>query len=179
MKFFHLLWICTAVAAVGCGRSDADREAFQKAMQSSREAASAAAHAPAATAAPAPIKLTETAVKDMGVSLDLPEGSKILAASKLSTTYSYPLKGGLFEINVQILGSTEKTLDKAKGMATALGDKVLEANEKDGTIEIVNQPTGPLQTVYMFGATRTAKCNGPAKQLDVLKEICRSMKATP
>ena len=72
------LLLCTAVA---CGRSDADREEFERFMREGEAQANAAVEAAAARAAepPAAITLAEVTVPDMGVAMQVPEGARTLA----------------------------------------------------------------------------------------------------
>lgn len=170
------LGILLAVA-LGCGRSDADREEFERAMREGAEETRAAVEA-AATRAPEPpaaITLSDVTVADMGVALKIPEGARTLQASAASTTYSLPL-GGLHEINVQVMGFSEDSLDGAQRSATMLGGTVAEANEREGAFEIVLAPRGVLQTVHTFAAGKSVKCTGPRDRLELLREICSSLR---
>ncbi|MBX3250363.1 MAG: hypothetical protein KF901_24525 [Myxococcales bacterium] len=176
-KYSLLLALGLTLGASACGRSDADREEFERQMREGADNLAAAARAPRAAAAPASITLSDVTVDDMGVSLRIPEGSRKLAASAASTTYSLPLPGGLHEINVQVVAFGEPNLQRAQAAATQLGGSVAEANERDGLFEIVLAPRGPLQTVHAFQAERSVKCTGPRAQLATLREICGSLRS--
>ncbi len=168
--------LLTTLALVGCGRSEADREAFERAMREGEAQANAAATAAAARLAePAPVTLTDVTVAEMGVALKIPEGARPLQSRAASTTYSLPL-GGIHEINVQVMGFSESSLEAAQRTATQLGGTVQEANERDGGFEIVLAPRGVLQTVHAFAAGKSVKCTGPRDRLPVLREICGSLR---
>lgn len=165
------------MVGLGCGRSDADRESFERAMrEGATETRAAVASATARTnEAPAAITLTEVVVEDMGVAVKIPEGARTLRASAASTTYSLSL-GGLHEINVQVMGMAEDSLEGAQRSATMLGGTVAEANERNGGFEVVLAPQGVLQTVYGFAASKSVKCAGPRERLELLREICGSLR---
>ncbi|MCB9631118.1 MAG: hypothetical protein H6721_03080 [Sandaracinus sp.] len=174
----HTMGWLLLCAAVACGRSDADREEFERFMREGEAQANAAVEAAAARAAepPAAITLAEVTVPDMGVAMKIPEGARTLAASAASTTYSLPLAGGLHEINVQVLGFSEDSLEGARRAATMLGGTVAEANPTEGGFEVVLAPQGVLQTVHAFAAGKSAKCTGPRDRLALLREVCGSLR---
>jgi hypothetical protein len=177
VKKYALMISCLGL--VGCGNSEADREAFERHMREAEASADMAVRnaARAATpAAPAAITLSEVTVPDMGVALRIPEGARTLQASAASTTYSLPLPGGLHEINVAVLGFSETTLDGARRAATPMGETVAEAAEREGGIEVVLAPRGVLQTVHTFGDGKSVKCTGPRERLELLREICGSLR---
>lgn len=160
--------------ALGCGNSEADRESFERAMREAAEETRVATKA-AVARPPAAITLSDVTVADMGVALKIPAGARTLQASAASTTYSLSL-GGLHEINVQVMGFSEDSLDGAQRSATMLGGTVAEANEREGAFEIVLAPRGVLQTVHTFAAGKSVKCTGPRDRLELLREICISLR---
>lgn len=166
----------SCLGLVACGRSEADREAFERHMREAEASATTAVRSAATTPAPAAITLSEVTVADMGVALRIPEGARTLQASAASTTYSLPLPGGLHEINVQVIGYSETTLDGARRAATPMGETVAEAAEREGGIEVVLAPRGVLQTVHTFGDGKSVKCTGPRERLELLREICGSLR---
>ena len=162
--------------AIGCGPSEEDRLAFERAMREGAEAAERTAEAAVRTpTAPAAITLTEVTVADMGVALKIPEGARTLQAGARGTTYSLAL-GRLHEINVQVTGISESSLDGAQRTATMFGGTVAEATERDGKFEVVLSPQGVLQTVHTFAAGKSVKCTGPRDRLELLREICGSLR---
>lgn len=124
------------------------------------------------------IALEEISVDQMGVKLRIPQGSKTLRASAQATTYSLVLPGGLREINVAVAGFGEPNLDRAKSSATNMGGTVAGGETlENGLHEVVLAPSGLLQTINVFSKNRSVRCTGPADKVDILREICRSLKA--
>ncbi|MEM9071380.1 MAG: hypothetical protein AAGE52_22935 [Myxococcota bacterium] len=159
---------------------DDGREDFERfvAEEEAREAAAAAvaAAAAAATPEPEPIALADQEVAAMGLSIRIPEGSRALQESAASTTYSLPLPGGLHEINVQLRGYGEASLERARADATMLGGTVAEsATLENGAHEVVLAPQGVLQRVFVHRDGKSVKCSGPREQLTLLREICGSL----
>jgi hypothetical protein len=170
MKIHSLLILC-ALSAAACGRSEADRQAFERAMK--ERTSSTGSAKPAASAAP--IVLAETNVEAMSVSVKLPEGSKRLSADKTGTTYAYPVDR-LRSIDVTILESKTKSPEDAEKLAASVGGPIHERGKEGTNLVFVSRPQGTLQTVFAFGKTKSVKCVGPAARLDLLKEICGSLK---
>lgn len=179
MKRMMMIGFVGTSLLMGC---DDGREDFERfvAEQEAQEAAAAAAAAVRAAAEPEPaaISLAEQEVADMGVALKIPEGSRTLVASAASTTYSLALPGGLHEINVQVRGYGEPSIDRAQNDATMLGGSVAESQELDeGGIEVVLAPQGVLQRVFVHRDGKSVQCTGPRDQLELLREICGSLHA--
>jgi len=169
-----VLLLGLSLAACGGEPSAEDRAAAEEAAAAFGESLRQAVE----PATPAEITLEETEVADMGVSLRIPAGARTLAASAASTTYSLPL-GALHEINVQVRGFGEGSLERAQANATMMGGTVAEANELEGgRFEVVLAPQGQLQKVYVFSPERSVQCQGPSDRLELLAEICRSMQAS-
>lgn len=165
-----------ATAACGGGKEDFEKwKAEQEALEAASAKARAAAQPPAtAKAAAAPVELEQRTVAKQKATIQVPKGARTLAESDAFTTYSLALDK-LWEINVQVLGSGEATVDAAKKRATTLGGKVKTAEEKDGKIVVVMEPTGKLQEVHTYLPKHGAVCKGPSARLDELKAICTSL----
>lgn len=178
MKKKMSIIIVLGVAGLAC---DDGREDFERfvAEQEAQEAAAAAAAAVRAAAQPEPaaITLADQEVVDMGVALKIPEGSRTLVASAASTTYSLALPGGLHEINVQVRGYGEASIDRARSDATTLGGSVAESRElEEGGLEVVLAPQGVLQRVFVHREGKSVQCTGPRDRLELLREICESLR---
>jgi hypothetical protein len=150
-------------------------EELQRAAQEAAEAPPAANSPPAAA-----LELEQVTVADMGVTIRVPRGSTVLAASEMSTTYSLVLEGGMNEINVQVRGIGETQLARAREDATMLGGEVQEAKEENGRIELVMAPVaGLIQRVNVYTRDKSTVCSGPPENLALLREICNSVAPAP
>ncbi len=137
---------------------------------------------PAKSDAPKDVKLKETKDDELGYTIMLPEGSKVLQKDKLGGhTYSLVIGGG-HEFNTHITGVEHKDLDSLKRQATMMGGKELEEEKEidGGLLRVIKKPRMSLSEVWVAvkGKPLGVKCTGPEKEKAKLIEICSSLKFT-
>ncbi len=129
-----------------------------------------------AVAADAPIELEVKTASQIGSSIKIPKGAKTLAEDENTATYSLPLPGGLYELNVSLNKAGASDLADAKRTATMLGGTVTDAKTlPNGMQEVVLAPELDIQTVSVSLPKFGAKCAGPTKYLPKLLEMCESL----
>jgi hypothetical protein len=153
-----------------------DAERIQRACDALSAASPKAPSEAAKSAAAPPIELEDKKVQPIGCSIKLPKGAKTLQEDKYTATYSLPLPGGLYELNVSVNGASTSSLEQAKKTSTMMGGSIESAKQlPNGFFEVITAPEGTIQTVSTFAPKFGAKCSGPTSYLPKLTEICESL----
>ncbi len=187
MAIFTILGFAVALTLGACGKS---RSTPKETKATTKPAAAQQGTKPGSRAGARSVKAAPITYKivsndKLGFSIQVPSKAKTLACDQFSCTYSYVLPDGMFEIHVNVAKATGKLDSIADAIrdATLMGQKAIVEKKAlpNGDMFLVKAPQGMLQEVWYFakgpkGKVR-AKCSGPAKMLDVVKKVCKSLKA--
>jgi hypothetical protein len=170
------------VTALGCTKATAEEK---KKAEDDLVAALASAMASSAAPSAAPPKAiafeTKTQEK-LGVTISVPQGSKILSDDAFGTSYSF-MVDPLDEIGINLASAVGVTsLKTAVDDASMTPQPVAEKKEIDKTtFQIVKAPMGGTVFVYQYKKVKRgwvkATCDGPEAYKDKVVQACSSLAA--